>query len=182
MCRTAARRPVACCKIAATWLKVRSPGVLGAEQLDGVAGGCPHYRDQDERGASAGSGVDQVGVAGPVHRCRRDATGPGEAMHRGDDCADAAERPGDAGGIADIPAGHLYPGTGQVLRPGWVPGQHPHRQALAGQPRDQPGAERAGAPGDDDHRREPAAGPAPARTCRRTASSTPGPPACTGSR
>jgi len=37
-----------------------------------------------------------------------------------------------------------------------VSGQHPHPQPVSGQARHQPGAERAGCPGDDDHRREPA--------------------------
>ena len=70
----------------------------------------------------------------------------------------------------------------QVPGPGRVAGQYPDREARPGQARDQVGAQGAGAPGDDDHQRDPGAGPAPDRTCRRTASLTSGPPARTGSR
>ena len=89
-------------------------------------------------------------------------------------------------GVADVTVNDLDAVAGQVLGPGRVAGQHPHRHALFGQARDQPGAEGAGAPGDDDHcpEPEPSSGtdPAPARTCWRTASLTSAPPACTGSR
>jgi hypothetical protein len=100
----------------------------------------------------------------------------------GDNRAGAAERPGDAGGVADITPGNLHPRANQVVRPGRVAGQHAHRKALAGQAQDQPGAEGAAGPGDDDHRWTPGTAPAPARTWRRTASLTSAPPACTGSR
>ena len=160
--------------------------MLGPEQPDGVAGGCPDDRYQDERRAGAGGGVDQAGVAGPVHRGRRDAAGAGETVHGGDNRARALECPGDATRVADVTVNDLDAVVGQVLRPGRVACQHPHGQALFGQAGDQPGAKGAGTSGDDDHRREPGPGsgadPAPARTCWRTAALTSAPPACTGSR
>ena len=66
--------------------------------------------------------------------------------------------------------------------PRWIAGQHPYRNARPGQVGDQAGAQSAGAPGDDDHRGDPGAGPAPDRTCRRTASLTSASPAWTFSR
>jgi hypothetical protein len=143
---------------------------------------CADHRDQDERGAGAGGVVDQAGIARAVYRGGRDAAGAGEAVHGGDDGIRAAQGPGEADRVADIAAGHLDPGPGQVLCPGRVVGQHPHRQALAGQARDQPRTESAGAAGDDDHGRDPSAGTARAWTCWRTASSASASLACTGSR
>ncbi len=86
----------------------------------GWPGECPDYRYENDGRAVSGGGVDQVGVAGPIHRCRRD------------DCAGAAERLDEAGGVADIAVNHLHAGAGQLPRPGRVAGQHSDRKALAG--------------------------------------------------
>ena len=100
-------------------------------------------------------------------------------MHGRDHRARAAQCPAEAGRVPDITAGHVNAGT-KVLCPGGVAGQHPDRKARLGQAGDQGGAQ--GAPGHDDHGGDPGAGPAPARTWRRTASLMSAPPACTGSR
>ena len=86
----------------------------------GWPGECPDYRYENDGRAVSGGGVDQVGVAGRIHRCRRD------------DCAGAAERLDEAGGVADIAVNHLHAGAGQLPRPGRVAGQHSDRKALAG--------------------------------------------------
>ena len=109
-----------------------------------------------------------------------------EAVHRGDNDAGAAERLADAAGIADIPADGFHSRADEVFGAVWVAGQHPNGKILAGQQRNQPGAEQAGAAGDDDHRRDPAPAsgscPAPAPACWRTAALTSAPPASTASR
>ena len=72
---------------------VSSAACLARNSPMGWPGEAPDDRDQDERRAGAGGGVDQVGVAGPVHRGRGDTAGAGEAVHGGDNRVGAAGVP-----------------------------------------------------------------------------------------
>ena len=136
--------------------------------------GDARHRYQNERRADPGGGVDQVGIAGPVYRCRGDATGAtgaSEAVHGGDNHAGAAERTGEAAGVAER---HRGPPP-RRRRPGVALGQG-RGSAPAPPGPGRPGAGPAGCrgcqcPGDDDHRLEPGPGsgadPASRPTCWR---------------